>query len=617
MGAIVALVAPVLLLGPWLPLIDLVGFVGMYSYPPQLSYGPLHHYVFQFSYVGVLALSRLCCDLLLPIRFQIPLLYLLQVGICFGVVYGSLQRLVRDPWLRAVGIALGALAFWDGIFLWGGPLAHSMGAAFISWATYLSIRDAAESGKNASTPVTLLVLFGICCHPFMLPFALVLCGVRFLFDPARRRHTVFLAALVLVFGFVIFRDSPAAEVGDAEGGLRLLFGFHPAEIWLRLSGLFTQDARFATALFGSTPSGSLITFFVFAILHLVGFVLSPYIAVKERQSTWLRMLATLNTCAGVLYVFSRDLPSAPIGEWPQRVLTLYAPYTYMSGFVGLLYVMQQGRGVAGAGWRVPRVAWLVPGLVLAFAVFTHAQVFRFGSTLAANIAKTRDDILKTGVTNAYLVVSGMDNVHPFYLRAVPFVLFSDREIVARNLLLSTEWHVKPRHPTRLAEAAFQVGRKHYLAEFSAQGQVMAVQLIEQPSNRFPVSERTNATTWMTPSVLAHDQFHLGVALFQAGVYPAAFQHFNTAVYLQPDFVEAWTNAGAALFRAGNPQDAMLCFEAALQRDPKSVDAHMNLALVMAELGRSQEAVTHAEEVLAINPGDARALTLLQTLRPTK
>jgi hypothetical protein len=611
MGGIVALLTPVLLLGPWLPLIDLVGFVGMYSYPPQLSYGPLHYYVFQFSYMGVLVLSRLCCDLQLPVRFQIPLLYLLQVGICFGIVYGSLKRLVQHPWLRAIGIALGTLAFWDGIFLWGGPLAHSMGAACLSLATFLAIRDASEPEKNASVYITLLVVFGICCHPFVLPFALVLCGVRFLFDRRRRWQTVCLAALVLVFGFIIFRDSPPSEVGGAEGGLRVLFGVRPSEIWHRLRGLFLQDSLFASTLFGYTPWGSAITFFIFAILHLFGFVVAPYIAFKERQSTWLRMLAALNTCAAILYVFSCDLPSSPIGEWPQRVLTLYAPYTFLTGFVGILYVTGALRGrKEGTAGRIPTVAWAVPAVILAFTVTTQVQVFRFSRMLAANIAKTREEILKTGVENAYLVVSGMDNVRPFYLRAVPFVLFSDRDLVARHLLISTEWHVKPRHPTRITESEFELGRKRYLAEFSAKDSVMSVQLIEQPQNRFPVSERTNAKTWMTPSVLAADQFREGVELFNRGIYAAAFQHFNTVIYLKPDFADAWNNAGAALYRAGNRKDAITCYQKAIELQPNDVDARMNLAGLWAEMGDKPQAAAEAGEILRIDPKNEKARALL-------
>lgn len=613
LGAILALLLPVVIFGPWVPLVDLIGFVGMYSYPPQLSYGPLHYYVFQLSYIGVLVFSRLCCDLQLPFRFQIPLLYLVQAGICFGVVYGSLRRLVRNTWLRSIGVALGAIAFWDGIFLWGGPLAHSLGAACLSVATFLAIRDAVEPQRNANALISIFVILGICFHPFILPFALVLCGVRFLFDAEHRWQSVVLGAAVAVFGYVIFRDSPPTEVGNAVGGLWLLWGVRPAEIAHRFIGLFAQDATFARLLFGYTPASSEVVFLLFGTLHLIGFALAPFLALKARGSVWLRMVATIDTAAAVLYFFSCDLPGAPISDWPERVLTLYAPFTFLTGFIGVLYLLGKWRPALTAEQPVARAAWAVPVLILAFVVFVQSQVFGFARSFAANVEKTKAEIIKSGVSDAYLVVSGMDNVTPFYLRAVPFVLFSDRDLIARHLIISTEWHVKPRHPTRITEAAFDLGRKRYLAEFSARDSVMSVQLVEQPHNRFPVSERTNQFTWSPPAVLSADQFHDGVQLFNAGVYAQAFEHFNTAIYLQPQFANAWNNAGAALSRLGQRADAIAYYRNAIERDPKSIDAHANLAVALAEEGKVKEAAAEANEVLRLKPDEPRARTLLKQL----
>jgi len=69
-------------------------------------------------------------------------------------------------------------------------------------------------------------------------------------------------------------------------------------------------------------------------------------------------------------------------------------------------------------------------------------------------------------------VSNVDAVQPYYLRSVPFLLFSDREIVARNIVLFTEWHIQPRHPTRLVETWFDLGRAALAEGVSAGGEAL-------------------------------------------------------------------------------------------------------------------------------------------------
>jgi hypothetical protein len=46
-------------LGPWLLFVDVQAFVGLNTYWPQRSDGPLRHYASQFSYIGHHALGWL------------------------------------------------------------------------------------------------------------------------------------------------------------------------------------------------------------------------------------------------------------------------------------------------------------------------------------------------------------------------------------------------------------------------------------------------------------------------------------------------------------------------------------------------------------------------------
>ncbi|PTY00681.1 tetratricopeptide repeat protein [Opitutus sp. ER46] len=610
LGAVLALILPVLIYGPWVPLIDLVAFVGMNSYPPQLSYGPVHTYSFQFTYVGHYALSRLLTDLHVAAPYQIATLYLLQAGACFLIVYRSLERLVENRWWRSVGIALGTLAFWDGVFIWGGPLAFSLGASCVGLATFLVLREAAEPERRSSLPIALLIGFGLICHPFALPFALILCGLRFLFVQRHRRQTLAFAGAVLLFGFVIVRDSPASEA-SATASLKILFTVDPAQMWLRVTNLFTMDALLVRTLFGATPWTSTVFFWVMGSLHLIGFAIAPVLAWRCRSSLWLRMLAVLNTVVGLCYLLSVDSPAAPIPEWPQRILTFHAPFTFLTAFAGLIHLLGRWRpAITAPDRRLPRGAWLVPAVLLLAVMAVQIPVLRFGPILAANVDRARTEFLQTNISSAYVVATGIDQVRPFYLRCVPFMLFSDPEIVGRHVLLATEWHFQDRHPSRITELAFNLGRDRYRADFSASDGSIHVQVFQHPPHRFPIIENTNLERWGNAHTLAKGQFNQGVTLLNSGFAAAALEHFNTAVYLAPTFGNAWNNGGAILSQLGRKAEAEAYFRAAVQAAPDEIDFRLNLATTLLENGRPAEATAELNEVLRRDPTSARARELL-------
>lgn len=615
LGAALTLLLPALFFGPWLPFIDLVSFVGMNAYPPQMSYGPLHYYTFQFTYAGHYALSRLLTDLHVSVPWQILTFYLLQVTVCFTVVYRSLTRLVENPWWRCVGIALGTLAFWDGVFLWGGPLAFSLAGACVTLATFLTMQEASQPEIRSGLLITLLLGFAIFCHPFAAFFGLVVCGLRFLFVCRRRWQTLLLVGGIIAYAFVIIRDSPPSEA-SASGSLAALFGFSLHQIGLRLTNLFVRDEEFMTALFASTPWPSRLLFWLYGFLHLSGFLLSPLILWRERTGGWRRMLATLNTAIGIIYLFSWEAPDTPIPEWPQRILTLYAPFTFLGGFVGwtYIYALWRRRSAPEKSTFVPRLAWLLPPALLVYLVVVQTPVLALGSTIAAHYHKVRDGILQSKLSNAYIVVSGMDNVRPFYLRSIPFLLFSDRDLIARHLTFATEWHFQDRHPSKLTEIWFNLGRKRYLAQFAAPKAVLSVNLIEQPSDRFPVIEKTDQVRWASATDLASIQFDQGTELFGAGIYLPAWEHFNTAAHLDPKNIEAWNDAGAALYHAEKISEAESYFNEAIKRAPTNVDARINLIALLVGAGRGKEAIPHLEAILKVQPDSAVARTWLQKLR---
>jgi hypothetical protein len=247
LAAALVIVMPAVFLVTWLPFLDLVAYVGLNSFPAKLSAGPLHFAIFQLTYIVHYAITRLMGDLGIPLPAQIKLLYLLEAGVFFAVTWRCLEDLISNPWIRSIGISLGALAFCDGLFIWGGPLAFSLAAVSLAGATYFTIRDAASTHISRGK-VALLALLSVLCHPFALPFALLLGGLRMIFVPARRWSTLGLMVGLLVLGWAIRNDTTE---GATPEQLSVLITLDGSEMGHRFAELFVVDRNILVQLFGS------------------------------------------------------------------------------------------------------------------------------------------------------------------------------------------------------------------------------------------------------------------------------------------------------------------------------------------------------------------------------
>jgi Tfp pilus assembly protein PilF len=95
--------------------------------------------------------------------------------------------------------------------------------------------------------------------------------------------------------------------------------------------------------------------------------------------------------------------------------------------------------------------------------------------------------------------------------------------------------------------------------------------------------------------------NLGKALIQKGRADEAITQFQRALQINPGYMEAQVNLGNALLQKGKVDEAITQFQQALQINPGFAAAHNNLGKVLLERGRVDEAITHFQEALRIDP----------------
>jgi hypothetical protein len=470
--AALIIIAPVVRYGPWIPFVDIVAFVSIDSYPPKMSYGPDHYYTFQYTYILAHAISRLLVDFKVSAAFQTSIFYLAQALISFGVIWLLLELLVPKTLLRGFFLILGALA------LWGGPLAFSLGAALLAGATYLSVRETGQPQRSGNWATAVLAVLAVASHPFAVPFALVLFAVRILFLPHARIQSIGMIVFLFVYRVIIVKENPEADPSDL---VSQLFYWYPHHLPTRIANLLTEDFHDVEILFGFRPAALGLYLKFLGLIHLLGFVCSPVAAVIAKDKPALRMLATLNTVVGGLYLFSEENPVVTM--WPQRILSFHSCITYVAGVAVPFYLARRYLPGKRASADQPILSQLIKPLLVSLLVVgmlaVEIPILRLGSTVAKNYYHLQRMVLTSGVTEAVLMSSDV-KITPWYLRCVPFLLFSDTEVIRRHLLFVTEWHLQGRHPSRIAAVANQ-GIPHYTADFDMEEGLVSIHLTRIPA----------------------------------------------------------------------------------------------------------------------------------------
>ena len=113
---------------------------------------------------------------------------------------------------------------------------------------------------------------------------------------------------------------------------------------------------------------------------------------------------------------------------------------------------------------------------------------------------------------------------------------------------------------------------------------------------------TVAVTSSNP--LAHE--HLAFAHRTEGRLAEAIRHYERALEIKPDFVDALNNLGSVLADQGRSAEALRLFEKALAIAPNHVEARNNLGTLFADQKRYVEAIRLFQQTLEIDPDCAEA-----------
>jgi hypothetical protein len=459
-GVVVLVVPPFLV--PYPPFHDLLAMVGLQSYPPRLSYGPTHYYVFQLTYILHHIISRLCVDIGIGTHGQSRLYYLIHALGYFAVTVGLLNRFVRQVRVRAVAILLGAMAFTDGMFVIGGPFPFSL-VGVLLMISLLLISEARETGRPPSRfALVALAFLAMMCHPFAAPFLLLLYGVNFVLSPPQRVTSAVVFVLVAAYAVLIGRESPES-VSSAQ--LWQLFDPNLPHVWHNFAEALGWDSNWIRLLMGDPVP--LVSAYVntIAAIKLLGGLLGVVFFRRLWRNESLRLLLVLNLAFLAMFATGVDVTyNWIIAQWPWRIWSITNPLLYSFGVIAAVEI------AGGLKWpKMPEIRWNwaypVLGVLAVVLLAAQSQLFAKGRMVESARRDLRATVIQSGAHDALVTWSGANNIEPYFLRSVPFLMFSDPDLIARNLLFATDWQTMGRHNTHIPELTFASDRPRLNMEF--------------------------------------------------------------------------------------------------------------------------------------------------------
>jgi protein O-mannosyl-transferase len=108
------------------------------------------------------------------------------------------------------------------------------------------------------------------------------------------------------------------------------------------------------------------------------------------------------------------------------------------------------------------------------------------------------------------------------------------------------------------------------------------------------------------------QNNMGNALAKRNRMDEAVDHFETALKINPDFIECHNDFGVALADHGRFDEAIVHYDKLLKAKPEDFVAHNNLGNALANRGQFDKAIVHYQKALELRPTYAQAQNNLGT-----
>jgi arylsulfatase A-like enzyme/Flp pilus assembly protein TadD len=149
-------------------------------------------------------------------------------------------------------------------------------------------------------------------------------------------------------------------------------------------------------------------------------------------------------------------------------------------------------------------------------------------------------------------------------------------------------------------------RQHRPADVVARDEKIVAVLTESASD----PERRPADN----GELAKAHFNLAFALREAGREGDAIAHYEEAIRLKPDHMDARNSLGLVFAHAGRFAEAIGQYREALRIQPDQAKVHNNLGNALRSTGQLEAAIGQYQEALRIEPKSVSALTNLALIR---
>lgn len=100
---------------------------------------------------------------------------------------------------------------------------------------------------------------------------------------------------------------------------------------------------------------------------------------------------------------------------------------------------------------------------------------------------------------------------------------------------------------------------------------------------------------------AVEAYNRGSDLLSAGKYTEAIQHFDKAISLNKQYVEAYNNRGIAYFSLRQPNQAISDYTQAITINPQMAECFYNRGVTFNEIGQHAQSIKDFDEAIRLNP----------------